>query len=258
VVIAALRLHGLATWRTRWGFRFLSETQTSVNRGGLTQSTSLGEAETPRGKILYRGAEADIVRGTWRGLPAVYKVRKPLPYRLAALDSVIRRQRTLHEAELIHSGRKSGVTTPRLYYVDAPRTTLVMEYVEGRRLKEIVSSTPESKTGRLFRALGRDTARLHRAGITHGDLTTANIIVRGGQLVFIDFGLASHSSKLEDHAVDLRLIKETLVGAHPSIASFALERLFEGYSDEAGAARTKAVARQLRSIERRGRYARVS
>jgi len=58
--------------------------------------------------------------------------------------------------------------------------------------------------------------------------------------------------------VDLRLIKETLVGAHSSIASMAMESFFEGYREKAGGARTKAVARQLRSIERRGRYARLA
>jgi len=84
------------------------------------------------------------------------------------------------------------------------------------------------------------------------------VIVRDGGLVFIDFGLSYHSSKLEDHAVDLRLIKETLVGAHPSIATVAFARLLVGYADEAGERRTKEVTRQLRSIERRGRYARLA
>ena len=224
----------------------------------MTQSTSPGETESPQGRLLYQGAEADIVSGTWRGLAAVYKIRRPFPYRLAELDIAIRHQRTFHEAELAHSAKKAGVRAPMLYYIDVPRTTLVMEYVKGQRLKELVSSAPEEEVGKLFSALGRDVARLHSAGIMHGDLTTANVIVRDGELVFIDFGLSSHSSRLEDHAVDLRLIKETLVGAHSSISSVALERLFEGYSTEAGTKQTKAVMRQLKSIERRGRYARLS
>jgi TP53 regulating kinase-like protein len=187
----------------------------------------------------------------------VYKVRRPLSYRLVELDVAIRHQRTLHEAELAHSARKAGVRVPRLYYIDVPRTTLVMEYVEGKRLKELASSAPEEEGG-LFRALGRNVARLHSAGIAHGDITTANVIVSEDELVFIDFGLSTHTSRLEDHAVDLRLIKETLVGAHPEISSVALDGLFEGYSREAWAKRTRAVMRQLRSIEQRGRYARLS
>lgn len=224
----------------------------------MTQSTYSGGTEEPRGELIYRGAEADILRGAWMGLPAVYKVREALPYRLAALDAAIRRQRTIREAEILHSAREAGVAVPMIYYVDAPRTTLVMEFVEGKRLKELVAAAPPGEAASMFLGLGRDVARLHGAGITHGDLTTANVIVRGGDLVFIDFGLAGHSLKLEDHAVDLRLIKETLVGAHPAVAAAALERLFEGYGEVAGSLRAKSVIRQLRSIERRGRYARVA
>jgi tRNA A-37 threonylcarbamoyl transferase component Bud32 len=62
---------------------------------------------------------------------------------------------------------------------------------------------------------------------------------------------------LEDHAVDIRLIKETLVGAHPEVATVALEALNRGYASVVGASRSRAVLKQLQSIERRGRYARV-
>lgn len=230
----------------------------SGSHGGLIQSISCGETKSRRGRLLYRGAEADIVKGRWRCLPAIYKVRRPLAYRLPDLDIILRLQRTLHEAELIHSSRRAGVCVPRLYYVDAPHTTLVMEYVEGIRMKEFVNSAPKEDVGQLFFALGGDAARLHSVGISHGDLTTANLIIRDGKLVFIDFGLSNHSSRLEDQAVDLRLVKETLVGAHHPIASMALERLFEGYSHEVGAKQTEAVTRRLKSIERRGRYARIS
>ncbi len=222
----------------------------------MTQSTYPGGTEKPPGSLIYRGAEADILQGTWVGRPAIFKVRKPLPYRLPELDSGIRRQRTAHEATIMHSARKAGVQVPWLYRVDMPGTTLVMEHVYGERLKERVGDSAESS--RLFRALGQDVARLHAAGITHGDITTANVIVRRKELVLIDFGLASRSSRLEDRAVDLRLIKETLVGAHARVATRAFEALLEGYSVEAGGREAEAAVTQLRSIERRGRYARVT
>jgi len=224
----------------------------------LTQSTSLGETESPPGEPLYKGAEADIIHGAWRGLSAIYKVRRPLPYRLSVLDTSIRRQRTIREAELLRSARKAGVITPWLYYVDIPRSTLVMECIQGVRLRELVSQGEREFVNQFFLVLGRDIARLHRAGIVHGDLTTANVIVRDGGLVLIDFGLSTHSTRLEDQAVDLRLIKETLVGAHHTIASLALQQLFAGYSSVVGQERTFAVSKQLSNIERRGRYARVS
>jgi TP53 regulating kinase-like protein len=132
-----------------------------------------------------------------------------------------------------------------------------MEFIRGRRLKEKLSSMSTSEVRESFRKLGRMTALLHLAGIMHGDLTTSNILVNDGELVLIDFGLAIRSKRLEDHAVDFRLIKETLTGAHPRIWSQALESLFDAYGGEVGERYLRAVTRQLREIERRGRYARA-
>lgn len=73
----------------------------------------------------------------------------------------------------------------------------------------------------------------------------------------IDFGLSITTTRLEDQAVDLRLIKETLTGAHSDLAREALETLFEGYKQVVGERRLRDVTWQLRDIERRGRYARV-
>jgi TP53 regulating kinase-like protein len=130
-----------------------------------------------------------------------------------------------------------------------------MEFVEGERLKDAVASAPAGELAAIFEEFGLDVARLHSAGIMHGDLTTANVVRRNGELVFIDFGLAVHTTRVEDHAVDLRLIKETLVGAHPQVSTAALEALFRAaIFEEFGL----DVARQLQSIERRGRYTRVA
>lgn len=219
--------------------------------------TSLGEAEIPAGRLLYKGAEADVVKAKWCGLDAVYKVRKRLPYRLKSLDSQIRRLRTLHEAEMIASAKRARVSTPYLYFVDPVGATIVMEYVRGPRMKDLVSSAPRAQVSLLFRELGAVVARLHEAGIMHGDVTTANVVKRGDELVFLDFGLSVHSSRIEDHAVDLRLIKETIVGAHSDVAQAALDSLLGGYGEVAGETESRAVFRQLRAIERRGRYARV-
>ena len=146
-----------------------------------------------------------MIRGDWQGLEAVYKVRKPLRYRLPVLDEEIRRQRTLHEAEMIHQAKRAGVAAPYLYDVDPPASTLVMEYVDGARLKDVVASTADG-ADELFQEFGRNVGLLHRAGIMHGDLTTANVVRRGRSLVFVDFGLSIRTERVEDHAVDLRLI----------------------------------------------------
>jgi TP53 regulating kinase-like protein len=221
-------------------------------------SISPGVAEYSRGRLLYKGAEADIVLGDWQGLEAVFKVRKPLTYRLQILDEAIRRQRTVHEAEMIHLAKEAGVDSPSLYNVDIRSSTLVMQFVRGERLKDLVGSLSGSQLDETFFEFGQDIAKLHRFGIMHGDLTTANVLRSDNRLVFVDFGLSVRTARLEDHAVDLRLIKETLVGAHPEASGRALDALSRGYASVVGPMRSHAVLKQLQNIERRGRYARVT
>jgi TP53 regulating kinase and related kinases len=209
--------------------------------------------------LLYRGAEADVFRGEWCGQPAVYKLRKPLLYRLPDLDNLIRSQRTVHEAQMIHQSKLAGVSAPHLYYLSPPDALLVMEYVKGERLKTLLleAGLTRESVALLGEGFGRSIARLHAAGIMHGDLTTSNVIVDGGVLTLIDFGLAIHSERLEDQAVDLRLIKETLTGAHNSVSKPFMQSLLSGYSSVLGNARAEAATKKLAEIERRGRYARV-
>jgi len=221
-------------------------------------SISPGATDSSRGRLLYRGAEADVILGEWQGLEAVFKIRKPLTYRLQVLDETIRRQRTVHEAEMMHLAKDAGVATPFLYDVDIESSTLVMQFVRGDRMKDLVASLSGSQLAGAFFEFGRDVARLHHFGIMHGDLTTANVVKSEGRLVFIDFGLSVRTTRLEDHAVDLRLIKETLVGAHHDISARAIESLNSGYASVVGQARSRAVLKQLLNIERRGRYARVT
>ena len=205
--------------------------------------------------LIYRGAEADLMLGEWAGTPAVYKFRKALPYRLPELDKTIRSQRTVHEAQMIHQARRAGVRTPYLYFVGQAEALLVMEHLSGERLKQSLDRNRESLSE--MASFGKVVGLLHRAGIMHGDLTTSNVIVNQGRLVLIDFGLSVFSQKVEDHAVDLRLIKETLNGAQSAISIRAFALLLEGYGDTVGGARLAAVRRKLAEIERRGRYARV-
>ena len=224
----------------------------------MTGSTSPGGTDPVPRALLYRGAEADVLLGKWQGLDAVFKIRKPLTYRLKALDDSIRRQRTLREADMIRAAKTAGAESPFMFAVDVPLATIVMEYVRGERLRDLVGGMGKPEAREAFKKFGREVGKLHLAGIMHGDLTTANVVMRRGRPVLIDFGLATRSTRLEDHAVDLRLIKETLAGAHPSLAPEALASFNGGYSGTVGPARSREVLKQLQSIERRGRYARVT
>jgi TP53 regulating kinase and related kinases len=81
--------------------------------------------------------------------------------------------------------------------------------------------------------------------------------VDGERMSLIDFGFAIHSQRLEDQAVDLRLIKETLTGAHNAVSKRFMQSLLSGYSSVVGKGRADSATKKLAEIERRGRYARV-
>jgi nucleotide-binding universal stress UspA family protein len=73
---------------------------------------------------------------------------------------------------------------------------LVMEYVEGVRLKDWVDRAPiaPEEIARLGSALALALHDLHRQDVVHLDLKPTNVLYRtGGEAVLIDFGLAQHS-----------------------------------------------------------------
>ncbi|NWG08842.1 MAG: Kae1-associated serine/threonine protein kinase [Nitrososphaerales archaeon] len=208
-------------------------------------------------RLMRRGAEADIYLGEWFGKEAILKIRKPKPYRQKELDMEIRKRRTLHEASFLVEARKAGVLTPLVYFIDPKNAEIVMQYIKGMRLREMIFDQ-RANVDELCSEVGRSIAKLHGSSIIHGDLTTSNfLVVDNSTLIFIDFGLAFFSQRLEDMAVDLHLMKEVLTSAHSEVADRAFSLILKGYESIAGANRVKDLTRKMGEIERRGRYARV-
>ncbi|MFB5610156.1 MAG: Kae1-associated kinase Bud32, partial [Nitrosarchaeum sp.] len=73
----------------------------------------------------------------------------------------------------------------------------------------------------------------------------------------IDFGLSQKTIKSEDHAVDLRLIKEILNSAHAKIMEYAWKNFLSGYKSMVGSANYVKITNLVSVIESRGRYATV-
>mgnify|MGYP002762818969 CR=1 FL=1 len=210
-----------------------------------------------------RGAEASVeVRGV-----KVLKRRLPKGYRHPDLDATLRRDRTVAEARLLASAREAGVPTPLVRDVDVAEATLAMQYVGECDLAAAL--TPDRA-----RAVGEHLARLHAAGIVHGDPTTRNVrvgcggerretpteaandvsrdregIPEDGQLFLIDFGLGFNSDHVEDYAMDLHVFEQSIEGtaSDPGSLVAAVE---EGYRSVGDA----AVLERLRGVEGRGRY----
>lgn len=205
--------------------------------------------------LIKKGAEANLYLEDWHDRKVIMKKRLPKAYRLPELDLAIRTQRTIHEPLLIHRAKEAGVPTPTIYMVDLADTNIIMEYVEGRQIKQVLNDMPEEEKLRLCRLIGGLVARLHRNGIIHGDLTTSNMILTSlGKIFFIDFGLGEYSDELENHGVDLHLLKRALQSTHYQYAKECFEAVIGGYSEAIGEEATTKVLEKIREIERRGRY----
>jgi len=98
---------------------------------------------------------------------------------------------------------------------------------------------------------------LHKNGVMHGDLTTSNFILFKNIIYMIDFGLSQNTIKPEDHAVDLRLIKEILNSAHAKIMESCWKNFLMGYKSIVGTTYQTKIVKLVSDIESRGRYAQV-
>jgi len=219
----------------------------------------------------FRGAEAVVETVREGGARRVRKRRLPKGYRHPALDERLRRDRTTLEARLLSEARRAGVPTPLVLDVDVPGATLTLQHVGDADLAAALSP------GRA-RRVGGALARLHGAGLVHGDPTTRNVRVdRGapddGRVYLIDFGLGYHTGHVEDHAMDLHVLEGSIRGtaADPEPAVAAAEAGYraaaggdegEGGSGSGTGTGTGAgtggdgetVIDRLRGIEGRGRY----
>lgn len=204
-------------------------------------------------KLLKKGAEGDIFLTSWNKQKAILKARKKKDYRNSSLDQRIRKQRTIRECEIISEVKSYGISTPLIYKMDTKKCTIMMQYIDGRLVNEL----SESKLIKSCIEIGKIVGIMHKNGIMHGDLTTSNFIVYKGRIFVLDFGLANKTNKPEDHAVDLRLLKEILNSAHAKIMNKSWSNFLKGYKSVVGPTRFSKVTDLVKVIESRGRYANV-
>lgn len=88
---------------------------------------------------------------------------------------------------------------------------------------------------------------MHAGDSIHGDLTTSNMMLKPtklydspttaaelvqtndiGTLFVIDFGLSMFSTKLEDKAVDIYVLKKAFISTHPGSEAL-FDRILEAY-----------------------------
>jgi len=210
--------------------------------------------------ILKKGAEADLYLEDFKNIfgfdfydeKVVIKKRVKKNYRINEIDNMIRGYRTVKEAKIINKAKISGVYSPTLYLVDLKEKSIIMEYIDGIRLKEYFSSMGLDKE--IGFQIGKSVGALHKIGIIHGDLTTSNMILNDNKVYFIDFGLSEDSEEIEKQGIDLHLLRQALESTHFDISDELFKTILEGYSKVIGQEKKDEILQRIEQIEKRGRY----
>ena len=194
-------------------------------------------------KKIAEGAEADIFKLKFMGLDAVLKYRRAKPYLEKSLYENIRTSRTKNEAKMLYLAVSEGASAPKPIFVS--RYAICMEAITGTRLDRILAMRHAGSI-KAMHGIGVELAILHSSMIAHGDYTPANIIVDKNMKVYvIDFGLSEYTFSLEDKAIDLLLMKRSLIEKD-------YRAFIESYRRHLKDA-NKVIAK-LEEIEQRGRY----
>ncbi|MFZ1024444.1 MAG: KEOPS complex kinase/ATPase Bud32 [Thermoplasmata archaeon] len=218
----------------------------------------MADDEAPRGTTVSRGAEATLRAADWWGFPALVKERELKGYRPKPLDDRLRRERTRTEARLLVDARHLRVRTPILYDIDLLHHRLILERLPGATLKEILEDPAlfPATVEAAVRAFGSALGRLHAGGISHGDLTSSNVLFPEGPEgppAFLDLSMGARSAGIEELGIDLHLVEEDLKSLHPQ--GEKLVKIFlEGYSVSHPRGHAEVLAR-AKVIRGRVRYA---
>ena len=102
---------------------------------------------------------------------------------------------------------------------------------------------------------GKLIRKIHSFGVSHGDLTTHNLLFDNSNFIqIIDFGLGRLSPEIESLGQDLQVLSECLSASHPK-HSDAMRFVLNGYTDgEKNGVRIEDVISRYQEIQGRVRY----
>jgi Kae1-associated kinase Bud32 len=202
--------------------------------------------------IIYKGAEAEICISKYMDFDVVEKRRVHKSYRINHIDNKLISSRTKEEAKLMIEARNKGVAVPIIYDVDLVNGIITMEYLKGKRIKDILNDLSEKERQALCKKIGESIARFHNNDIIHGDITTSNMILLNDKVHFIDFGLGEKNSEIESKGVDLHVLMEAIESTH-SKYSDCFNYVLDGYKKELKDDANQVI-RKIEDIVKRGRY----
>ncbi|HEU97609.1 MAG: Kae1-associated kinase Bud32 [Fervidicoccaceae archaeon] len=204
---------------------------------------------------LSWGAESNLYSGIYLGHKVVIKERIKKPYMNPKLAEKLIRERTLAEAKILWEANSLGVKAPLPLKIDPERGVIIMSYIEGELLRDMIYREGFSlKVKNIMEEMGRSIAILHNSHIIHGDLTTSNVIYQyqTKNLYLIDFGLSFHSKRSEDKATDIRVLERAVESTHPEYKNELMSSFLSSYFEKVN--ERDLIWESLEDIRLRGRY----
>jgi serine/threonine protein kinase len=117
------------------------------------------------------------------------------------------RERAKREAVVAAGSRHSNIVTIYDVVLEAGDPWIVMEYIEGRSLAELIKDHSELLTEVYIATIGRQVldalSAVHKAKALHRDVKPANILIAdgSGDVFLVDFGIAT----IEGHSMITRI-----------------------------------------------------
>ena len=100
-------------------------------------------------KLIKQGAEAKLFLSKKDGQKILIKDRIKKNYRISQIDEKIRKSRTSQEFNLLSEARRNRVPTPKILDVDKKNHKIIMEFIEGERIKELLNKSDKKSIKKL-------------------------------------------------------------------------------------------------------------
>ena len=167
------------------------------------------------GQVVHGRYRVLALLSSQGGMSTVYEVmdntlnvrcalKEMLPYPGTAGDVIPElRDQFRQEAQLLASLRHPNLPRVSDHFEEDGNTYLVMEFVYGRRLDEVITQEGELSEDEVLewaRQLIGALAHCHERGVIHRDVKPQNVIITWqGQAILVDFGLAKLLDPKDPH-----------------------------------------------------------
>jgi len=185
-------------------------------------------SELVMGSLIAVTASGSVHSATWRGTPVAIKQLKMVELNRSRVMNDFR-----NEVELLGKLRHPTVVAMMAYCIDAPDLLLMMEYMEGGSLHDLLHAK-KAKLSRLNKIgialrIAQGMNFIHLSKIIHRDLKPQNILLDElNRPKICDFGL----SKTREHTITHQGINGTAPYMAPELLDSDEAGQYGGKSDE--------------------------